>query len=112
MSLGEDTIPETHSPTSMTNPPLSGKLALVTGASAGIGAASARALSGAGAHVVCCARRADALKSVVSECSSAEALTLDLPLQQRGEQVVGRRRAALVEGFLEVSVHALARVHA
>jgi len=78
MSRGEDTIPEPHSPTSMTNTPLAKKLALVTGASAGIGAASARALSAAGAHVVCCARRAAALESVVSGCSSAEALPLDV----------------------------------
>jgi len=62
----------------MANTSLSNRLALVTGASAGIGAASARALSAAGAHVVCCARRTDALEAVVSDCASAEALTLDV----------------------------------
>ncbi len=62
----------------MTNTPLSGRLALVTGASAGIGAATARALSAAGAHVVCCARRKEALEAVVSDCESAEALLLDV----------------------------------
>jgi len=62
----------------MTNTDLSGRLALVTGASAGIGAATARALSASGAHVVCCARRKEALEAVVSDCASAEALLLDV----------------------------------
>jgi NADP-dependent 3-hydroxy acid dehydrogenase YdfG len=62
----------------MTNTHLSGRLALVTGASAGIGAAAARALSSAGAHVVCCARREEALEAVVRDCPSAEALSLDV----------------------------------
>ncbi len=57
---------------------LNGRLALVTGASSGIGASAARALSDAGAHVVCCARRAEALAAVVASCESAEALTLDV----------------------------------
>jgi len=62
----------------MTDLPLSGRLALVTGASAGIGAAAARAFAGAGAHVVCSARRTDRLEAVVCDCASAEALTLDV----------------------------------
>jgi serine 3-dehydrogenase len=62
----------------MTSSPLSGRTALITGASAGIGAAAARALSGAGAHVVCAARRPDALQAVVDDCASAEALILDV----------------------------------
>jgi len=62
----------------MTDTPLSGRLALVTGASAGIGAAAARALSSAGAHVVCSARRTEALEAVVADCDSAEVLTLDV----------------------------------
>jgi 3-hydroxy acid dehydrogenase/malonic semialdehyde reductase len=57
---------------------LTGRLALVTGASSGIGASSARALSAAGAHVICCARRKDALDAVVASCDSAEALVLDV----------------------------------
>lgn len=44
--------------------PLAGKLALVTGASRGIGAATAKALAAAGAHVVMTARNAKDLEAV------------------------------------------------
>ncbi len=60
---------------------LSGKRALVTGASSGIGLGCAVALAEAGAHVVCAARRPDVLADVVAamqaEGWSAEALPLD-----------------------------------
>lgn len=60
---------------------LDGKRALVTGASSGIGQGCAIALGGAGAHVVCAARRAEKLAETVTEIEarggSAEAITLD-----------------------------------
>ena len=61
---------------------LDGRRALVTGASSGIGLACAAALAEAGAHVVCAARRAEALQELVdaiaAEGGSAEALPLDM----------------------------------
>ncbi|MGB0718038.1 MAG: SDR family NAD(P)-dependent oxidoreductase, partial [Alphaproteobacteria bacterium] len=61
---------------------LSGKRALVAGASSGIGLACAAALSQAGAHVTVAARRVDKLSEVVDDLkangASAEALALDI----------------------------------
>lgn len=61
---------------------LSGKRALVTGASSGIGLACAVALGEAGAEVTLAARSADKLQAVVANMSavgmSAKALTLDV----------------------------------
>ena len=47
------------------------RVAVVTGASSGIGAASARALAGDGFHVVCAARRADRIESLAEEIGGA-----------------------------------------
>jgi NAD(P)-dependent dehydrogenase (short-subunit alcohol dehydrogenase family) len=51
--------------------PFTGQVALVTGASRGIGAATARALAGAGAHVILTARDANALEAVEEEIFAA-----------------------------------------
>ena len=60
---------------------LTGRRALVTGASSGIGLGCAVALAEAGAHVVCAARRPDVLEEAVDALAaqnfSAEALPLD-----------------------------------
>ncbi|MCY7270774.1 MAG: SDR family NAD(P)-dependent oxidoreductase [Sphingomonas bacterium] len=51
--------------------PFDGKLALVTGASRGIGAATAEALAAAGAHVILTARTASALEEVEDRIHAA-----------------------------------------
>ncbi len=53
------------------------KTALVTGASSGVGAACARALSQAGLEVIACARRKDRLEQLAEE-TGCEVLVLDL----------------------------------
>lgn len=60
------------------NTPLQGKRALITGASAGIGMASARALRAAGAELVLAARRADRIQALAQELGGTRAIALDV----------------------------------
>jgi NAD(P)-dependent dehydrogenase (short-subunit alcohol dehydrogenase family) len=57
---------------------LDGKVAIVTGASSGLGARFARVLDAAGARVVLSARRADRLEAVAIELQDAHAVPCDL----------------------------------
>jgi NAD(P)-dependent dehydrogenase (short-subunit alcohol dehydrogenase family) len=60
--------------------PLAGKLALVTGASRGIGAATAEALAREGAHVILVARTASALEEVEDRIHAAGGSATIAPL--------------------------------
>lgn len=65
---------------------LKGQLALVTGASSGIGAACARQLAAAGARLILSARRAERLEQLAAELQStlgSEVLTLPLDVRDR-----------------------------
>lgn len=73
-------------------PPLLDRIALVTGASSGIGAAVAVALAAAGAHVVVGARRADRLQELVADIEgnsgSAQAVMLDVSREESAHAVI------------------------
>jgi 3-oxoacyl-[acyl-carrier protein] reductase len=77
---------------------LAGRACVVTGASRGIGLATARALSAEGARVLLVARREDVLREVAPEGSST--LALDVTAADAGERVV----AGCVERFGAVDV--------
>jgi len=57
---------------------LTGKTALITGASSGLGEQFARCLSGAGARVILVARRVDKLNTLASELDNAKILKMDV----------------------------------
>lgn len=79
-----------------TSTPLADKLALVTGASSGIGLATARALAAAGAKVVLAARRTERLAAVAAELRGAEVLALDVRDAKRVHAALAGRTFALV----------------
>lgn len=70
--------------------PLSGKLALVTGASRGIGAATAEALGRAGAHVVLTARTAGGLEEVEERIHAAGGTATIAPLDLAENDSIAR----------------------
>lgn len=75
--------------------PLSGRLALVTGASRGIGAATAEALARAGAHVVLTARTAGALEEVEERIHAAGGSATIAPLDLTDGESIGRLAQAI-----------------
>ena len=73
--------------------PLDGKVALVTGASSGIGEATAIALAEAGAAVAIGARRTDRLDALAARLRKAGARVLELELDVTEEAACAGRRA-------------------
>ena len=86
--------------------PLAGKLALVTGASRGIGAATAEALAAAGAHVILIARTTAALEAIEERIHEAGGTATIAPLDLTEGESIGKLAAAVAErwGRLDVLV--------
>lgn len=77
--------------------PLGARLALVTGASRGIGAATAEALAKAGAHVILVARTANALEEVEERIHEAGGSATIAPLDLTDGEAIGKLAAAAAE---------------
>jgi len=83
-----------------------GRLALVTGASRGIGAATAEALAKAGAHVILTARTAAGLEEVEERIHEAGGAATIAPLDLTDGDSIGKLAAAAAErwGTLDILV--------
>jgi NAD(P)-dependent dehydrogenase (short-subunit alcohol dehydrogenase family) len=83
---------------------LSGRLALVTGASRGIGAATAEALAGAGAHVVLTARTGADLEAVEERIHEAGGSATIAPLDLIESDSIARLAAAIGERWQALDI--------
>jgi short-subunit dehydrogenase len=91
----------------MTDKPLANQIALVTGASRGIGAATAQALAAAGAHVVLTARTASALEAVESAIFDAGGSATIAPLNLTETDSIARLGAAIGERWPALDIMVL-----
>ena len=80
-------------------PPLTGRIALLTGASRGIGAATALALARAGAHVVAVARTIGGLEELDDAIRAVGGTTTLVPLDLTDTDGIIRLAAALLERY-------------
>ena len=89
------------------NKPLSGRVALVTGASSGIGEATARALAAAGANVAITARRGERLSMLAEEIKKTGGRVLkiaaDLVVEEENRRIVIETEARF--GRLDILVN-------
>ena len=86
--------------------PLSGRIALVTGSSRGIGAATAKALAAAGAHVVLTARTARDLEAIEEEIHQTGGTATIAPMDLTESDSIARLANAVSErwGKLDILV--------
>jgi NAD(P)-dependent dehydrogenase (short-subunit alcohol dehydrogenase family) len=84
--------------------PLEGKLALVTGASRGIGAATAEAVAAAGAHVILVARTASALEEVEERIHDTGGSATIAPLDLTEGESIGKLAGAVAERWQKLDI--------
>ncbi|TME44548.1 MAG: SDR family oxidoreductase [Chloroflexi bacterium] len=84
--------------------PLEGKVALVTGASRGLGRAIALAFAGEGAALALCARREEALQRVAGEVRRLGRRVLAVPADVRSPRDLERLVALTLERFGRVDI--------
>ena len=87
--------------------PFAGKLALVTGASRGIGAATAEALGRAGAHVILTARTASGLEAVEETIHAAGGSSTIAPLDLTDNAAIPKFAAAVAERWPTLDIMVL-----
>jgi len=83
---------------------LTDRLALVTGASRGIGAATAEALAAAGAHVVLVARTSSGLEEVEERIHAAGGTATIAPLDLTDGENIGKLAAAVAERWKKLDI--------
>jgi NAD(P)-dependent dehydrogenase (short-subunit alcohol dehydrogenase family) len=83
---------------------LAGQVALVTGASRGIGAATAEALGAAGAHVILTARTAAGLEAVEERIHAAGGTATIAPLDLTDDESIGRLAQAVSERWQKLDI--------
>jgi len=84
-----------------------GKLALVTGASRGIGAATAEALGAAGAHVILTARTASGLEAVEEKIHAAGGSATIAPLDLIDSDNIAKLAAAVADRWPSLDIMVL-----
>ena len=83
---------------------LSGKLALVTGASRGIGAATAEAFAASGAHVILVARTASALEEIEEKIHAAGGTATIAPLDLTDGESIGKLAGAVAQRWEKLDI--------
>jgi len=84
--------------------PLVGKLALITGASRGIGAATAEALAAAGAHTILVARTSSGLEEVEERIHDAGGSATIAPLDLTDGENIGKLAGAVAERWQKLDI--------
>jgi NAD(P)-dependent dehydrogenase (short-subunit alcohol dehydrogenase family) len=84
--------------------PLAGRIALVTGASRGIGAATAEVLAAAGAHVILVARTASVLEAVEERIHNAGGSATIAPLDLTEGTSIGKLASAAAERWQKLDI--------